>query len=292
MWNQLRAFCGLFCLLNAFPSVPIAHGQTGAANWRNDYHAALGEASASGKLVLLWFFPSSSAAADDELRLSLFAQPEVAQAIAREFVPVALPTDAEIESAGQQIKLLSHPAFAEMRQHPGLALIDMRDEESPHFRHVVSIFPFDRRPITATELLVLLQLPPGTLTQRSLIFAVRTHPEHPASAHASYSPLLANETEKHADHQASITLQGHHNWEQRFHAINAQLPSGLVAQEVCAESWPGQNLMDAAIECVHSWRQSPGHWSAVSGPQSLFAYDMKRGKNGTWYATGIFARHH
>ena len=29
---------------------------------------------------------------------------------------------------------------------------------------------------------VILDLPPGTLTQRTLIYAVRTHPERPASA--------------------------------------------------------------------------------------------------------------
>jgi hypothetical protein len=136
---------------------------------------------------------------------------------------------------------------------------------------------------------VLLHLPRGTLTQRTLIFAVRTHAESPASTQGDFSPILARETESHARHQASITLQGHHNWNTRFHAINAQLSGGLLAREVCAESWPGQNLFDAAAECVHSWRQSPGHWSAVSSRHPLFAYDMHRGANGVWYAAGIFA---
>jgi hypothetical protein len=104
------------------------------------------------------------------------------------------------------------------------------------------------------------------------------------------SPLLAKETESHAWHQASIALQGHHNWESRFHAINARLPAGLLAQEVCAESWSGQSLVEAADECVASWRHSPGHWEAVRSRHALFGYDMKRGVNGVWYATGIFAR--
>ena len=86
--------------------------------------------------------------------------------------------------------------------------------------------------------------------------------------------------------------QGHHNWQNRFERINAKLSAGLLAQEVCAESWPGQGLLEAARECVHSWRQSPGHWDAVKTQHPVFGYDMQRGANGVWYATGIFGRQH
>lgn len=68
------------------------------------------------------------------------------------------------------------------------------------------------------------------------------------------------------------------------------LPADLVAQEICAESWPGQSLVEAAQECVHSWRHSSGHWDAVGTRHPLFSYDMQRGATGIWYATGIFGR--
>jgi hypothetical protein len=64
----------------------------------------------------------------------------------------------------------------------------------------------------------------------------------------------------------------------------------MTASEVCAESWPGENLVEAAVECVRCWRLSQGHWSAVRAAHRLFGYDMKRGSNGIWYATGIFGR--
>ncbi len=57
-----------------------------------------------------------------------------------------------------------------------------------------------------------------------------------------------------------------------------------------AESWPNEDLVEACVDCVHSWRQSPGHWSAVQDRHRMFGYDIKRGVNGIWYATGIFAR--
>ena len=76
----------------------------------------------------------------------------------------------------------------------------------------------------------------------------------------------------------------------RFHRINSKLSSNVLAQEVVAESWPNESLVEACVDCVHSWRQSPGHWGAVRRRHALFGYDIKRGRNGIWYATGIFGR--
>lgn len=198
-------------------------------------------------------------------------------------------------TGSERVGIGSHAAFAELQGRSGLAIIDFSRPDRSTYGHVISLVPATGRgPAavfpTAAAVRVLLELPAGSLTQRTLVYAVRMHPEGPRSTNGQNFPLLMEEAEKHARHQASIGVQGHHAWERRFHQINAQLPAGMIAQEVCAESWPGQDLFAAAIECVHSWRQSSGHWSAVSGHQTLFGYDMKRGSNGIWYATGIFGR--
>jgi hypothetical protein len=287
---SLAALAALLAPAIAAERLPnTAEANSPSIAWHDDYHAGLGDAQARRKLALIWFYDPQSAAENDRLQQTVLAQPSIAALLQQHFVALKLPANASALSQGENVTLLNHPAFFEMRRSPGLAILDMTDESSPVFRQVVSVYPFTRGPISAEKLAVLLDLPRGTLTQRTLIFAVRTHPESPASTTGHFSQILTRETENHAWHQASITLQGHHNWDSRFHAINAQLPGGLAAREVCAESWPGQNLLDAAEECVHSWRQSPGHWQAVSSPHTLFAYDMKRGHNGTWYAAGIFA---
>jgi hypothetical protein len=261
-------------------------------DWQTDYAAALDEAASHGRMTLIWFYDPQAPENNSHFAKTTQQDPRVIALIERDCVAVKLPTSARARVNDQHVELLRHPDFREMLGRPGLALIDMTDCGSSLFRRVVSIYPFAKQAITADQLITLLELPRGTLTQRTLIFAVRTHAERPASAASRFSPLLAGESESHSAHQARITVQGHHNWDSRFHSINARLPRGLVAQEVCAESWPGQNLLDAAVECVHSWRQSPGHWSAVSRQSEYFAYDMKRGRNGIWYATGIFARRH
>jgi len=202
-----------------------------------------------------------------------------------------LPVDATIVSDGREIKLLDHASFAHMLGRQGVAIMDLKHQDQPYYHHVVSTFPF--RPGTyyaKRKIDVILNLPAGTLTQRTLVFAVRTHPEAPLSSHGSPHPALKEGAEDHSIHQASINLQGHHNWESRFHQLNAQLPGDVLAVEVAAESWPGETLVEAAEECVDCWRQSSGHWRAVRAHHPWFGYDMKRGSNGVWFATGLFGK--
>jgi hypothetical protein len=200
-----------------------------------------------------------------------------------------VPPDASITVDGQMVKLLQHPAFQEMLRRPGIAIVDFRTSDVKLRGTVVSTFPItERLSYTPEQMAVILDLPPGTLTQRTLIYAVRIHPEHPASTNSEPSLDLFNEAESQSQYQADIRVQGHHQWGSRFQRIISRLPGGGTAREVCAESWPGENLVEAAIECVRCWRLSDGHWSAVRSPNRYFGYDMKRGSNGIWYATGIF----
>jgi hypothetical protein len=256
--------------------------------WLNDYRLGMERAKAEGKMLLLWFFDPRQDAADDHFEATVINAPPVQQRLTK-VVCAALRMDAQTLVNGQPTRVLGHPAFAEMLGQPGIAMVDQTDPHSPHFGRVVSVYPFAKRYPTTGQLCVLLDLPPGSLTQRTMTLAVRSHPDRPASAWGATNPVLASETEAHAAHQAAIHVQGHHNWDHRFHRINRRLPRGLVANEVCAESWPGQTLVEAAEECVDCWRQSPGHWDHVRRRHAFFGYDMKRGRNGVWYATGIFA---
>lgn len=256
--------------------------------WYDDYHAAMDAAQASGRYALLWFVSRTGSAADEVPSQQVLTCPEIVARVRQDCVCARLDCEVVVASGGQPIRLLAHPAFAELHELPGLALVDMRDEASPFFRQVVSVWPL-RRPLVPQVLLAMLDLPPGTLTQRTLLLALRLHADQPASTSGHWSWTLCGYAAEHAQRQAALGVQGHHDWPRRFEAINAQLPLGLVAREVCAESWPGQDLWEAAEECVRSWRSSEGHWNIVSSRPALFGYDMQRSSRGIWYAAGLVA---
>lgn len=266
----------------------------GAESWETDYSTAVRKATAVKKMLLVYFADGSLPASTEASWTSDAATAKSLES----YVMLKVPTSVETTTAEGSSRLLSHAAFAEMQGSAGFSIIDYSNEKNPYFSQVISVYPFRHAGIpSAGHLNLLLTLPYGTLTQRTLILAVRLHPEGPASTTTGeFDPELAAEAESHAQHQANINLQGHHSWESRFHRINGRLSrrrgGSWAATEVCAESWPGQGLFASAVECVHSWRQSSGHWGAVRSSQPAYAYDMKRGSNGTWYAAGIFGRFH
>lgn len=249
----------------------------------DDYAAAAEAARAEGAFLLVSVEPATNRE-DDPAGVRL-ERPDVQDRFAtsgRQWVICRLGMD----SGGAA--LAGDQSLVEMRRGPGVFVVD--HSPGPYTGRIVSILPrsagkyYSFSPAHIDELA---SLPSASLTQRSLILAVRIHPEHPQSTSGTCDPSLCAEAEAHSDHQARIRRQGHHGWETRSQRIAAGRGG---AAEVCAESWENQDLLDSCVDCVASWRQSPGHWNAVRGPQAAYGYDIRRGSNGIWYATGIFIK--
>lgn len=260
-------------------------------NWQSDYGAAMRIAKAEKKMLLVLFLGRDSTSRNFEV--NSLTQSGVADRL-QEYVCVKATTSTKITVKGKQSTLLGHSAFSELHGGPGFAIVDLAHEGTPYYERVVTAIPFQSGKYyryQSSHFPVALSLPEGTLTQRTMVFAVRIHPESPSSAQGEMEYSLRDECRSHSQHQASIRVQGHHRWESRFHRIGSRLGRGLRAQEVVAESWPGENLVDACVDCVDSWRQSPGHWSAVRADQQAYAYDIRLASNGIWYATGIFGNY-
>ncbi len=259
-----------------------------AVVWHDNYAKAMSIAERENKMLFIYFCNMETGTPCERFKTETLGDPKVCRRL-QEYVCVRLPLSATITMQGKPVVLLEHESFHEMLGRPGIAIVDYRSADAPMRGAVVSEFPItDRLWYTPEQMAVILNLPQATLTQRTLIYAVRIHPDRPESADGELLPLLSSEAQSHSQYQADIRVQGHHAWGSRFQRILSLLPGGASPREVCAESWPGENLVEAAIECVRCWRLSDGHWSAVRARSRFFGYDMKRGDNGIWYATGIF----
>jgi hypothetical protein len=261
-------------------------------HWHVNYHEAYAAAKQEGRLLLINFVPEEGdahAPKQEDLGRFLEINETLRQRLGN-LTLARLPADTRIEVDQKSVRLLDHPAFRDL-SGPGIALLDFRDPLAPHFGRVVSALPFADgkyyrwRP---SYLGISLDLPAGTITQRTMIWAVREHHESPESTAGELHPALVAAAEEQSTYQAQIGVQGHQRWNERFPRIRAAVHA-RGASEVVAESWPDESLIDACLDCVASWRQSPGHWEAVRLRQRLFGYDIRRGKNGIWYGTGIFA---
>jgi hypothetical protein len=256
---------------------------------RVDYSAAFKRAAREHKDLVIYFREDDHL--DDVLR-----HPDVRERLAG-YVFLQVPADYQLRGE----TLLQHPCLEEMGGRPGLAVISLHDRGLPFYQEVVSAHPFMRShygwvpDYGLEEVKAILDLPAhATLTQRSMIYAIRVHPEVPQSVYGEPHPAFLAHAERHSARQAGMLNQHHADLIATSAWLSGELGQGLGGQsEVVAESWGrvvgGENVLEAAFSCVDAWRHSSGHWGAVSRPHRYFGYDLARGANGTWYATGIFA---
>jgi hypothetical protein len=290
--NPRRALSLARFLAVALGSAAVASGTLQAATSEtvtpavqriDDYAAALAAAKDAAGMLLVSVEPGPAPTAD-ELGAHL-ERADVQERFSRSGTPwVFCRVHGDAAAT-----LVADPSLAEMRRGAGVFVIDHAHPEWDG--RVVSILP--RTPgkyyrFQTSHVDELAGLPAGSLTQRSMVLAVRIHPENPQSTTGACDPMLCQEAAAHSGHQAAIRRQGHHGWDARSQRVVGAIGGGGSASEVCAESWENQDLLDSCIDCVSSWRQSSGHWRSVRAPQSAYGYDIRQGTNGIWYATGIF----
>ena len=206
------------------------------------------------------------------------------------YVLLKLPIDAKITGEdGTKTSVYSLPGFEHMIGHPGLIVIDFAHRNKSHYGEVVGILPFLQGVCPAAEHTeTFLELPPGTLTQRTLTYAVRIHPDRPLSADGEPAPAVMQGATSHALFQAERGVLGHHNFSSRSYKVKEALGEGGSPAEICAQSQSGLGLFEGAISSMRAWRYSSAHWSIAKKYHRYYGYDMVRGKNGAWYAVGFF----
>jgi hypothetical protein len=264
--------------------------------WHTDYTTACDDAKSNKKMLLVNFVPRSGSDAQRSLEKYLHENAEVRTEL-KDFVLVRVFDDERVGILNlgilrrQRGRLINDPAFKHLGGKAGLAIVDLKHTKEPFFNKVVTALPFKDGKYYRWEnshLAVALGLPAGTISQRTMVWAVRIHPEHPRSTLGTQSPELVSLATKHSAYQAEIGVQGHQNFESRAAKVRLVTHSNQVS-EVVAESWENQDLIDSCIDCVLSWRQSPGHWAGVSSRHRLYGYDIRKGTNGIWYGTGLYA---
>jgi hypothetical protein len=266
------------CLANAEPS------------WATDYDQAIETALKDKKDLVILF--QKNGELDDVVRNA-----EVQKRLAN-FICLKLPVNYKYNDK----PLLEYAALEDMMGKPGLAIISYHDSKLPTHGYVISAHPLVGSRYQwvprygAEEVKLILSLPAyASLSQRSMIYAVSVHPERPQSVLAEAHPAFLKHAEAHSQQQAASQRQHHANLGAAMGWLQGQVGAGMGgASEVVAESWGrfvgGENVLEAAFSCLDAWRGSPGHWGSVSRPHRYYGYDLARGANGTWYATGIFAR--
>jgi hypothetical protein len=239
-----------------------ASAEAAPAEWLTEYGPAREQAIADKKYLFI-----------------LFEEPEKAGRFFPEpfkdsrHVFVRLPSDGDLRK---------HAAFRELASPTGIVILDYTvDETAERYGKVVGLLPEyklgDSRNVTA-----LLGLPAGTLTQRTFVWAVRTHPKRPQSTSSFADPELMDYSAEYASTMARMGVQEHY------------LLGRNRGVEIINETYPtSKGVVEAAEEMVHYWHdryggRREGHWGACMAPCERYAYDMAYStKTRRWYGIGV-----
>lgn len=264
--------------------------RVGRLDWHTDYTTAY-RAALAGKRSLFLVFHDTGATSD-RFEREVLSRPELEPALAK-VERALIPTTATVVTAqtapdAKPSVLLRTSSFAYLYGGPGIAVLDLASNKSPTFGRVISAHSFSGRQAYGTHAVdTILSLPPGTVTQRALVYALRMHPERPQSVWGAAHPVLMQQALVSSQLMVQYGSVGHHDWGNRLAQIGSQ--AGLSPFEVAASSYGASPLIDAAFELVQNWRGSPAHWGGMASPQRHFGYDMVQSPSGVWYGTGLFA---
>jgi len=271
--------------------------------WETDYEYAMRTAKLSSRCLLIYLCADSDSVIPEVLAHypvaaacrtfdSVILDDDFVRSGLAQYVLLKLPMDAvvfnEADEGDMEQSIYSLPGFEHMLDHPGLVVMDFARRDTPYYGEVVGILPFFRGDCpTAKQSATFLNLPPGTLTQRTLTYAVRIHPDRPLSSDGEPLPIVVQEATGHALYQAERGVLGHQNFGVRSNRVREVLGSGSPS-EICAQGQSGLSLFEGALACMRLWRYSSAHWGIARRYHTYYGYDMERGKNGAWYGVGFF----
>lgn len=255
--------------------------------WTTDYVDAYQRAIAGRRLLIMLFRPPSDTGTTGGNSDNLPGPADLP--VLSETVCVLVPTDMRIPGQPPEstARLLDHRSFRHLQGEPGIAVVDLTSTDSPHFGRVVSAFPgaTDRRSILAA-LQPALTLPPGTISQRSLLMAIRAaEPESPLARQGSLEFLngLAN---RNCRYMAHLEQSGLFEAEQRREAVYQQFGDDAVLLEHVFATDSPTTLQSAAAAAAAFWK-ADGKLTLAEGRQVLgYGLDLFESTgSGRWYAT-------
>ncbi len=264
VWGIAAAVC---CV--ALPGRPAIAAEP--LVWHDDYFTAYRDAERQQKQLFIFFRDERDSAAADSYELTVLTDDSLQESL-RKMVLAVIPVDVSIPESDE--RLLDYDAFQHQQHRQGIAVVDLVESGSDLHGKVVSAHPFTRgRHLTAASTKIVLDLPRGTITQRSLIYAARINPYRPAGAQGEAAPELLDFAQRHCGTMCS--------WNSMHH-------SSYGGMEIVANNGAGATIVDTAKSFIRMWQGSPAHWGILSGGHAKFGLDMKRSPSGHWYATGVF----
>lgn len=268
----------------------VPRKKVGDLQWHQDYLAGYQQAM-QDKRMLVMLFHDASLPDHSVTRVSGFGA-ESLQPLLEKYVRISLPVNAVTPSAdpnGVPSRLIEHRSFRHLKSQAGLAIVDLTDEQSANYGRVVSALPMPEDGRYSPEILeTLLQLPTGSIGQRSLMLAVRTGVDGDNFTSGEANTHLHQMANRNARMMAQSDRVVGFDTDVRATAIRELFGDGVRIHELHFATEGPASVQEAAIQAVSKWLQDSEDRRALR--QSSFAYGIElfqAPNSQRWFATCI-----
>lgn len=269
---------------------PTPKKSVGEREWHQDYLAAYQQAI-QDKRMLVMLFRDGSNPDSSESRTSGFGAEEL-QPLLDNYVRVSLPISAIApggSATAPSTRLIEHRSFRHLRGQAGIAIVDLTDAQGPNYGRVVSALPLPADGRYSPEVLSnLLQLPTGSVGQRSVVLAVRTGVSGENFTSGEPNSQLAQLANRNARLMAQADQAGSYEQAERVTAIRESFGDGINIGELLFATEGTASVQEAAIQAVTKWMQSPEDRRVLTQPSFAYGIELFQSPNSQrWFATCI-----
>ena len=275
---------------NDVPVTPTPTKNVAALIWHQDYLAGYQQAMQE-KRPLLMQFRDISEPDVSESRIAGFGASEL-QPLLENFVRVSMPVGSIVpgQTTGQApSRLLDHRSFRHLNGKAGVVIIDLTEPSAANFARVVSALPLPSDGRFSPEILSkLLQLPAGSIGQRTLLLSIRTATSAPDFTVGEQQPLLNQLANRNARLMAQAEIVGSYEQGGRVAAITEAFGTEAKIGELLYATEGTSTVQEAAIGAVRQWLSTPADKALMSRPATAYGIELFQSQTSQrWFATCI-----
>lgn len=279
---------------------PATDDPAESLSWHNDYLAAYVEASQEKRYLLMLFRENVVGGEPLSSADKIFA-PSM-RPMLEQFSRVELPLNAAMPNLSGKNNdspqndlpnlLLKHRSFRHLGMQQGIAVVDLTDPASPNHARVVSVLPLpEGGQFNGDDLMLALNLPKGAISQRTLLFAIRSTVPDSSLSMREFSPALIELAHRNSRYMANAGQTGSFDQENRQRKIEEKFGPQAELKELVFATKSEATIHDAALQAVTSWISNSESFEILDSPATAMGMDMfQDSESGRWYVTCFVIR--
>jgi hypothetical protein len=279
---------------------PTVESPAESLSWHGDYLAAYVEASQEKRYLLMLFRETIIGGEPLATTDSVFA-PSM-RPMLEQFSRVELPLNAampilsnktnDTKSGALPNLLLKHRSFRHLGMQSGIAVVDLTDPTSTNHARVVSVLPLpESGQFNDDDLMLALTLPKGAISQRTLLFAIRSTVPDSSLSMREFSPTLVELAHRNSRYMANAGRVGSFDQESRKQRIEQDFGPQADLKQLVFATESETSIQDAALQAVANWIGTSESFDILDAPAEAMGMDMfQNSESGRWFVTCFVIR--